>query len=376
MTTVELTSRERLLRTFRGEPVDRVPISLYEFDGFYDSWIRDHREYVEVLDYAEGRTDKMYIWSAPQTTPVLSYGRLDPDAIATSRWDEGRSVLTKTVIRTPRGELTSRTRKDHGVETTWTTEHLCKDADDARRLLSLPYVPWQPRVESFFELDRTLGDAGIVMCDVSDALCAAVEPFGFTRFLMMFMDHRDLVYEMLDRFQQAIVDHLTHLLTNGAVSLYRIYGPEFATPPYLGPDDFDRLVTAYDRVLVDLIHQHGGIVRVHSHGRVGRALESFVRMGIDATDPLEPPPDGDVDLREARQIVGDDVTLIGNIEERLFEVGTPADVERAVRTAIEQTGGRGFILCPTAMPLTIPMPEHVQRNLIHYIDAGITYGRL
>ena len=29
----------------KGEPVDRVPISLYEFDGFYDSWIHKAPEY-------------------------------------------------------------------------------------------------------------------------------------------------------------------------------------------------------------------------------------------------------------------------------------------------------------------------------------------
>lgn len=32
----KMDSRERLLKTLNGEETDRVPISLYEFDGFYD----------------------------------------------------------------------------------------------------------------------------------------------------------------------------------------------------------------------------------------------------------------------------------------------------------------------------------------------------
>ncbi|HCG76702.1 TPA: hypothetical protein DEW49_02185, partial [bacterium] len=58
-----MTSRERLLRTLKGEKVDRIPISLYEFDGFYDGWIHNYPEYVKILEYAKDKTDKMYFWS-------------------------------------------------------------------------------------------------------------------------------------------------------------------------------------------------------------------------------------------------------------------------------------------------------------------------
>jgi len=136
------------------------------------------------------------------------------------------------------------------------------------------------------------------------------------------------------------------------------------------------LVTTYDRELVDLLHRYGALARLHSHGRIGKVLESFLEMGIDATDPVEPPPDGDVELKEARKILGREVTLIGNIEERLFHFGGKEDISRAVRKAIEEGASSGpFILCPTAMPLTTPLDGKVQENIIHYIDCGLRYGR-
>ena len=99
-------------------------------------------------------------------------------------------------------------------------------------------------------------------------------------------------------------------------------------------------------------------------------------MGIDAIDPLEPPPDGDITLKEAREVLGDKVVLIGNIEERLFEIGTKDDIEIAVKVAIEEGASKGpFILCPTAMPLTTPLDKKIQENIIHYIDCGIKYGK-
>ena len=100
-------------------------------------------------------------------------------------------------------------------------------------------------------------------------------------------------------------------------------------------------------------------------------------MDIDATDPLEPPPDGDVTLTEARKILGQKITLFGNIEERLFEIGDKNDVEKAVQKAIEEGAANGpFVLCPTAMPLNTPLDKKIQANIIHYIDCGLKYGTL
>lgn len=106
-------------------------------------------------------------------------------------------------------------------------------------------------------------------------------------------------------------------------------------------------------------------------------MPSFLEMGIDATDPLESPPDGDVTLTEARKILGKKITLFGNVEERLFEIGTKDDVEKAVRKAIGEGAANGpFVLCPTAMPLTTPLDKKIQENIIHYIDCGLKYGVL
>ena len=374
---MKLTSRQRLLRTLRGEKPDRVPISLYEFDGFYDDWIYDYPEYVNILEYAKDKTDKMYFWSPPGDKSVLFYGVMDEQDIETTEWNEGKSIYTKTEIKTPRGKLSSLSRQDEGVHTTWTIEHLCKDEKDAEKILSLPYLPWRPPVDSFFELDRELGDSGIVMGDIPDALCLTADIFGFTRFLTTYIDNPKLIFKLMDFFQERIYDFLEYLLTNGAVTLYRIVGPEYATPPYLSPKEFDKLVTAYDRELINLLHRYGGFARLHSHGKISKVMKSFLEMEIDATDPVEPPPDGDVELKEVREILGEKVTLIGNIEEKLFHMGGKEDMEKAVRKAIEEGASGGpFILCPTAMPLTTPLARKIQENIIHYIDCGVKYGEI
>ena len=117
-----MNSRERLMRTFRGEEVDRVPISLYEFDGFYDDWIYDYPEYVEILKYAEGKTDKMYFWSpkAEAGEEILFYGVIDKSRVKRLEWRNGSSNYVRTVIETPRGTLTTVRKQTEGVHTSWT----------------------------------------------------------------------------------------------------------------------------------------------------------------------------------------------------------------------------------------------------------------
>ena len=374
---MRLTSRERLLKTLNGERIDRIPISLYEFDGAYDSWIQDYPEYVEILKYAEGKTDKLYFWFPSGNEPTFFYGKIEEENIKKTSWKKNGSVYIKTVIKTPLGEISSLSRQDEGIHTNWTIENLCKSEVDAERILSLPYFPWHPSVDSFFELDKELGDSGIPMGDIPDALSLTVHLFGFTKFLLLYMDNPKLIFRLLDFFQERIYNYLKHLLEKGAITLYRIYGPECATPPYLRPEEFDRLVTPYDKELINLLHHYGGLARLHCHGKIKKVLKSFNEMEIDATDPIEPPPDGDIELKEARELLGEKITLIGNIEERLLEVGTKKEIENQVKRAIDEGASKGpFILCPTAMPLTTPLGKKVQGNIIHYIDCGIKYGKI
>jgi hypothetical protein len=372
-----LSSRNRLLRTFKGEETDRVPISLYEFDGFYDSWIHNHPEYVRILKYAEGKTDKMQFWAPIDNKPVLFYGQVDRETLTQATWEEKASTYTKTTIKTSKGTVHSISRQDPNVHTSWTVKHFCENEEDARKILSLPFKPWQPPIGSFYELEGKLGDAGIPMGDLADALCLTVDLFGLSRFLSLYMKRRRLIFELMDFFQERICGYLNHLLRQGAVTLYRICGPEYAVPPYLNPKEFDRLVTAYDIELVELLHRHRGLARLHSHGKVGKVLASFKAMGVDAVDPLEPPPDGDIELDEARKLLGDETVLIGNIEERLLEIGSKQIIEKQVKKAISQgASAGGFILCPTAMPITTPLAPKTQKNIIHYINCGLKHGKL
>lgn len=378
-----LSSRKRLLGTLKGEQVDRVPISLYEFDGFYDSWIREYPEYRDILDYAEGKTDKIYFWSPDwkETNHCREINQsyfltpIEKKMLKAEGWQKENKRYLRITIQTPRGKLQSIRLEENGIHTVWVKEPFCKCIEDAKRFLSIPYSPIFPDVSGFRQADKCLGDEGILLVDIADPLGMAVGLFSFSDFLIFALTEEKMITELLDTFYERIYKYVEYLLKNGVIALYRIIGPECATPPFLSPSYFDKFVCKYDKHLISLIHSYGGFARIHCHGRMKQVLDKIVSMQPDALDPIEPPPDGDIELKEIKKRVGDKITLMGNIEERYFEICSKKEIDAIVHKAMKEgaPGGR-FVLLPTAMPLTTPLDLKIKENIIQYINSGLKYG--
>ena len=90
------------------------------------------------------------------------------------------------------------------------------------------------------------------------------------------------------------------------------------------------------------IHDAGGKVRLHICGAIDHLIPDIVHAGVDVLDI-----DWMVDLAQARQIVGDKVTLFGQFDPvRVLKEGTPEDVTRAARENIRDGGPKHFGLMP------------------------------
>jgi uroporphyrinogen-III decarboxylase len=135
--------------------------------------------------------------------------------------------------------------------------------------------------------------------------------------------------------------------------LWRTCGSEYAGEPYLPPRLYEEYVVRYTGEIVRTIQKYGGYSRIHSHGRLRGILPLIAKMGPDGLDPLEPPPQGDMELWEIKEAIGSDTVLMGNIEAADIENLPSAEFEKKVVTALREGttgGGRGFILHPSACP--------------------------
>jgi hypothetical protein len=257
-------------------------------------------------------------------------------------------------------------------------KHYIETVDDAKKFLSIPYVPITPEVEKFFELERKIGDQAPVLVGVSgDPMYTINAIMGSEVFALFTMEHRELLHEMVSEMARRWYDVHKMLLAKKVGPLFGYVGPELCIPPLQSPRDFHEFVVRYCKPLSDMIHDAGGLVWVHCHGRTGKLLEGFMEMGVDCLNPLEPPPMGDVDLGEAKLRTAGRMALEGNVEIGDFQLLSHKEFEaECIRCMTQGKPGGGFLYCPTSSPTHWPeLDKHILRNYEIYVDVGLRYGK-
>ncbi len=374
-----MTGRERLMATLKGESVDRPAVSFHEIGGFLinpkdpDPYnIYNSPSWLPLLELAENKTDIIRMVSPVRAQSHLSWDGSSNSGIREKyveqkTWEENNSRFTRLTFRINGKELTSLTRRDCNLDTVWTVEYLLKNSDDARLYLSLPDEVFDENIDiaHLEEEEKNLGDRGIILVDSEDPLCATASLFNLEDFTIFAYTEMDLCHKLLEKHARFIHKRTEKVAKEFPGRLWRIYGPEYATEPFLPESFFREYVVKYAGPMVKMIKDHGGIVRIHSHGRIKNVLDHIIAMGADAIDPIEPPPQGDVELKFLRKNYGKQVVLFGNIEITDLENMTSGMFREVVRKSIDDgtSGeGRGFVLMPSASPYGRDISERTFRN--------------
>ncbi len=366
------------MRTLRGEPVDRPPVCFYDISGFEETTGTDpfnifsHPSWKPVLELVKNRSDRIAM-----TGTHFKGNHLTSDEALLSRHTckNNGSLYTVTEIKIGRKVLTTKTRRDKDINTIWTEESLLKDTGDLDAYLEIPgpVRDARPDIEKIIALEKQMGDSGIIMLDVASPLCLAAELFDMASFTIIAMQDTKRFKKLLERFAELVYANTRALAKALPGRLWRIVGPEYAAPPYLPPYLFKEYVTNYDTPIVDIIHGHGGFARLHSHGRLKDVLDDIAATGCMALDPVEPPPQGDVELSYVREKYGEQLVLFGNLEATDVENLPTEQFAQKIRQALEQgtSGpGRGFVLMTSSGPYGRELSPLVRANYEKMIELA------
>ena len=384
-----MNRRERLMRTLRGEAVDRPPVCFYELNGLDENPddpdpynIFNHPSWLPLIALTRQKTDRIVMRGAAfqdvQPDPIEDLSRFET-------WEEtdpeGSHRYTRRTIRIGQRTLTSLTRRDQNLDTVWTLEHLLKNSNDLRTFLDLPAPHFSGRVDpaNILQAEAALGDTGIVMLDTPDPLCLAASLFHLADYTIAALTEPGLFHRLLDRFAGALYPQVQAIAERLPGRLWRIYGPEYASPPYLPPRLFREYVVEYARPVVQSIQSTGGYARLHCHGRLKAILEDIISMDVDGLDPIEPPPQGDLSLGEVRRRCGERVVLFGNIEVAEIETLPPDRFENRVRQSLADgisEAGSGFVLMPSACPIGRVLSDQAVANYTLMVKAAAEFGQV
>jgi len=365
-----VSRRERLMATLCGKPVDRPAVNFYEVGGFRidpsdpDEFnVYNDPSWQPLLRLAEEQTDLIRMRSPVRSrSHELDILPCRPDAgnpldefFSVDEYVEDGYSFKRITMKVGGRTMTELTRRSPEVDTLWTVEHLLKNPEDLKAYLELPDEIFAEDVDvtGLVEEDRKLGESGIIMVDTEDPICAAASLFSMEDFTVVALTEQKLFHRLLEKLSKHIQVRTEKTAKAFPGHLWRIYGPEYATEPYLPPNLFKEYVVRYTGPMVKTIQKHGGFARIHCHGRIRAVLDYIVEMGAAAIDPIEPPPQGDVELEYVRSKYGRGLVLFGNLEIADIENCEPGEFEKIVEKAlIDGTSGKGkgFVLMPSSAP--------------------------
>ena len=363
-----MNPRERILSTLRGQKPDRVPLVLPGFS------CRSHDDVGRIADPLRRKIAQRVIDETDFRVQVPSYiNRMlvtPPQRIRveTKHLPNGNSQ-TLGVIDTPLGELTYATEHDPRSATGWQLKYPVESKADIKKLASVPWEPPErlgpPNMDA---LPDEFSQRGLLTTHISSPFVCVSAMMSYEWFLELCFLEPDLIAELTEICRQRVLHCVEILLSKPGIEYVWMGGSEWVTPPMAPPMVYDALVQEQERSIIQYIHENSdAVVHIHCHGRVRDALPKTIERGGDYTEPVEPPPDGDVTMAEAKELAAGRITLGGNIECRVLCIESEDAVETAVRAAFEG-GKERLILRPTEGP-SPTLGEQEFRNYMRMIDV-------
>ena len=391
-TISNISGRERLLRTFRNQKVDRIPICpwvynnlIYEFFKIppeKQKWGHDYlaEKEIEVLDYFG--FDHLIRLATPWHGCYLV-----EKSSGDSKWIVG--VDNKTIdgkeveitrIKTPEKTLRQIRESIQISEYTKVSaikEYFIKDKSDFNQFLkyqpSFEKAVYSEIEDEFMNLERAkkaLGNKGMIVSYTSGAF----------NMLNLYRSYEDILTDpysdtsfykaMIEYFSIRFIKTFEKMIENGADILE--LGANLATS-MVGQKFFEDFVLEYEKNVVEKVHKLGAFVIFHNCGDAGKIMHLYNDLNIDAWGYLTPPPHGDVDFDKALSTIDKDIVLIGNIDQVNFvPKATPEEIEENVKGVLDKAKKRGNFILSTTDWFSDNTPY---KNIKAISKAGRKYGR-
>ncbi|MCX7012635.1 MAG: hypothetical protein NTW86_08760 [Candidatus Sumerlaeota bacterium] len=377
---LKLTSRERMLRTLRREPVDCVPVTpdtsnmiparltgkpfwdiyLYQTPPLWKAYINCAKRF-----NFDGFIRASFVF--PEETPKDTLWReaivqRTDERIVTQRYrtDRGRMVWEDRVSVYPRDNPPT-----HNI---WPISKI-----------GLPDIPekWEPvegvkewpkGVELFELILDEMGDQGIVGASCGGTLVVNKEEGIFEYF-----DHPEIV-------RSRARNHLKQAEERFERISQMKRKPDFigcggsGTLVWQNPTMVRELALPIVKSVTALAKQIGIPTHIHSCGPERALVEMCaLETNLTAIDPLEIPPMGDCDLTDLKKRFGDRLVLKGNLHTTNTMLhGRPADVVAASKKAIDDAAAGGGFILSTGDQCGRDTPDE---NLYAMIETARSYGK-
>jgi uroporphyrinogen decarboxylase len=360
-------SKDRFIITLDGGKADRMPVTTHHImPSFLDQYMDgiSDQDFFDLLGIDPIKWVIAYRFS-PERGEYFDPGHTSPGFLEARRilseeWqvkieplEDPRYASQRFSIITPEKELSMVLQSNE--YTTWLAEHLVKEKSDIEIIAKYMTYPLCD-VEEINRVADAFGSRGLIRGHIStfegfgqpgcwqDAACL----YGIENLIMASIEDPRWLHDFLGILKNRKEVYI-HSLKGARYDLLELGGGDASTT-VISPDIFNEFVAPYDAELITAAHQAGQRIVYHTCGGMMPILEDIAAMQPDAMETFTPPAmGGDADLKEAKKRIGDQVCMIGGMDQFHYFKGCKAEDTRAeVRRCFREAGEGGrFILSPS-----------------------------
>ncbi len=345
----QLNSTQRVINTFEGKPLDRLPI----FDIIHNT---------EFIERVSGK--KITPQNAEDVTCEAVRKTLDlvrhfciPENLETREYvdEDGFRYRdewwTKDTIYRPIESIEdARELMKKDIERIYKCidgGKFCHQAKEQLNLFGEKYEYPEEVNRHFEQVVKKLDDTMMIAPESVPGLYTAQNRYGFDWFIFMYHDYPELTlqyydalidYELfrIDRFAPTKLSKIALVSESIAFNTGLIWPPKF----------IKEVVLPRVKRLIDRWKSYGYFVIWHSDGNKWEVIDEILELGADSINPCEPL--ATMEVKKFRELYPD--TVIGSMIDcqDLLAFGTPEEVAKATKKAIEDSGGARTLIGSTS----------------------------
>lgn len=348
-TMVKLNSYERVINTFEGRELDRLPV----FDIIHNV---DFIEHVSGEKLTQNNAEDITCKAISNTLDLVRHFRVPDFLDKRESYDEDGfryrdEWWTRQVIHIPISninEAIEMIKKD--IDRIYKAIEEKKFCFQARENVNLfaEYFEYPEELNNAFNrIAGKLGDTMIIAPETVPGLYTATHRYGFQWITYLFYDHQDIA----EQYYDALVEHELFKIDcfgfNKYTKVALVSDAIAFNHGLLWPKKFiEEFIYPRIKKCIDRWKQYGYYVIYHSDGNKWEICQDIINLGADSINPFESL--AGMEIKKFRKLFPD--TVCGSMIDcqDLLAFGTTEEVKKATSGAIEDSGGAKTLIGSTS----------------------------
>lgn len=231
-------------------------------------------------------------------------------------------------------------------------------------------------VRALLEIIRERTDQQYFIMMHGDTTLSIPDGESMMDFAVAMYEHPEVLKEQTKRDMERSFSMASSLAGSGLLDGFALCSDyAFNVNPFFTPDQFSEFVFPYLRDTIAEYHRMGYYAIKHSDGNIMPILDQIVDSGPDALHSID--PQGGMNLRKVRELYGDRIATVGNVNCGLLQTGTQEEADADVRRCLHEgmdDGKNGFIFSTSNCVYTgLPLARY-ERMVDIWQQEGI-YGK-